>query len=151
TGSPCSGYLVRAGGANLWVDCGNGTFSNLQRHIDPADIDAVVVTHSHPDHCVDLYPMHVLATYGLERAAIPVLAPPEVEARMRPLVRDWKGTFAWQEISDGDRTDICTAHLHFLRTDHPVPTLALEVEAVGRRLVYTADTGPNWSPAAFAP
>jgi ribonuclease BN (tRNA processing enzyme) len=150
-GSPCSGYLVRAGGKNLWLDCGNGTLTNLQRHIDPAAVDAIVVTHSHPDHCVDLFGMHVLATYGLERAGIPVIAAPDVEACMRPLARSWKSTFDWQEVGDGDRTEIGGMQLHFLRTDHPVPTLAVEMRAAGKRFVYTADTGPTWSPEAFEP
>ena len=34
-GGACSGYLVRAGDAVIWMDCGNGTFANLQQHIDP--------------------------------------------------------------------------------------------------------------------
>ena len=143
---PCSGYLVQAGGVNLWMDCGNGTLGNLQRHIDVADLDAVVVTHSHPDHCVDLFGLHVLATYGLERTGIPVIAAPEVAARMLPLARDWRTTFEWREVADGDRAEIGAASLRFSSTDHPVPTLAVEVGAAGKRLVYTADTGPSWSP-----
>ena len=38
-GGACSGYLVRAGDANIWMDCGNGTFANLQQHIDPAELE----------------------------------------------------------------------------------------------------------------
>ncbi len=150
-GVPCSGYLVRAGGVNLWVDCGNGTLPNLQRHVDPASIDAIVITHSHPDHCVDLFGMHVLAAYGLERSGIPVLAAPEVDARMQPLARDWANTFAWQEVADGDDASVGAAQLRFSRTDHPVPTVAVEIRAAGKRFVYTADTGPSWSPAVFEP
>ncbi len=145
----CSGYLVRAGGATLWMDCGNGSLANLQRHIDAAELDAVVITHSHPDHCVDLLGLHVLNTYGLRRAGLPVLAAPDVEARLRPLSRGWGDTFVWQEVDDGDVAEVRGATLRFRRTDHPVPTVAVEVAADGRRLVYTSDTGPQWSPEAF--
>jgi ribonuclease BN (tRNA processing enzyme) len=148
-GGACSGYLVRAGGVTLWLDCGNGTLAALQRHADPADITAVVITHVHPDHCVDLYGLHVLNRYGLERFGLPVFAPAGVRAALLSLVGDWGGAFDWQEVSDGDRTDIGPVGVRFSRTDHPPPTLAVEVAHDGHRLVYTADTGPRWSVEAF--
>ena len=49
-GGACSGYLVRAGSAVLWMDCGNGSFANLQQHAAVEDLTAVVITHAHPDH-----------------------------------------------------------------------------------------------------
>lgn len=151
-GGACSGYLVRAGGTAIWMDCGNGTFANLQRHLPLDDVSAVVITHEHPDHCVDLYGLHVLFRYGLGRSGLPVLAPPGVEARMGALVGgDWGGTFAWSEVDDGDTTTVGDVGLRFSRTAHPPPTVAVELSADGRRLVYTADTGPDWSVEAFAP
>lgn len=148
-GGACSGYLVRAGGAAIWMDCGNGTFANLQRHIDPAELDAVVITHAHPDHCVDIYGLHVLYRYGLELSGLPVFAPEGVQARLSALAGDWGNAFAWAEVGDGDRVEIADAALRFARTDHPLPTVAVECSHAGRRLVYTADTGPEWSVEAF--
>jgi ribonuclease BN (tRNA processing enzyme) len=150
-GGACSGYLVRAGGATLWVDCGNGTLAALQRHADPADLTAVVITHVHPDHCVDLYGLHVLNRYGLERSGLPVYAPEGVEPALRHLVADWGDTFDWKEVGDGDREEIGGVGLRFARTDHPPPTVAVEISHADRRLVYTSDTGPEWSVDAFAP
>ena len=57
------------------MDCGNGTFPNLQQHIDPVELSAVVITHEHPDHCVDIYGLHVLLRYGLDRVGAPGLRP----------------------------------------------------------------------------
>lgn len=148
---PCSGYLVRSGSTTVWLDCGNGTFPNLQRHLDPAELTGVVVTHLHPDHCVDLYGLHVLARYGLERAGIPVYGPAGLAGAMGGLVRDWGDTFTWHEVGDGDRATLGGLALAFSRTDHPPPTVAVEVSADDRRLVYTSDTGPGWSVAAFDP
>ena len=149
-GGACSGYLVRAGGATLWLDCGNGTLAALQRHADVADVTAVVITHMHPDHCVDLYGLHVLNRYGIERFGLPVYAPEGVEAAMTGLVGDWGGAFDWREVGDGDTTRVGPIDLCFSRTDHPPPTLAVEVAHDGHRLVYTSDTGPLWSVEAFA-
>lgn len=151
-GGACSGYLVRAGSASLWLDCGNGTFANLQRHLAVDNLTAVVITHEHPDHCVDLYGLHVLLRYGLERGEVPVFAPAGLEAHLGTLVGgDWGGSFAWSAVDDGDTAEVGDCSLRFSRTDHPPPTLAVEVAADGRRLVYTADTGPGWSVEAFAP
>ena len=62
----CSGYLLREGETTIWMDCGHGSFTNLQRQMDPGDLTAIVITHEHPDHCVDIYGLHVLLRYALE-------------------------------------------------------------------------------------
>ena len=59
-GGACSGYLLRTASTSVWVDCGNGTFSHLQEHLKVEELTAVVLTHGHPDHCVDIYGLHVL-------------------------------------------------------------------------------------------
>lgn len=148
-GGACSGYLVRAGESVVWLDCGNGSFANLQQHVHPQDLTAVVITHGHPDHCVDIYGLHVLNKYGLERADLPVYAPEGVMKQLEGLVGDWQNTFAWSVIDDGGTVAIGDADLRFSRTDHPPPTMAVEFSHGGKRLVYTSDTGANWSPEVF--
>ena len=168
-GGACSGYLLRTSGAALWLDCGNGTLANLQRHITLGgsrrddqgdtpcppgvdDLTALVITHWHPDHCADVYGLQVLFNYGLGRTGFPVYAPEGTEARLATLVDgDWGGAFAWAAVGDGDAVTVGDCALRFSRTAHPPPTMAVEVSADGKRLVYTADTGPDWSPEAFGP
>jgi ribonuclease BN (tRNA processing enzyme) len=151
-GGACSGYLVRTAESALWLDCGNGTLANLQRHLAVEDLTAVVITHWHPDHCVDIYGLHVLLKYGLERSALAVYVPDGFERRLATLVDgDWGGAFSWTAVGDGDAVTVNDCRLRFSRTAHPPPTNAVEVSADGKRLVYTADTGPDWSPEAFGP
>lgn len=146
----CSGYLVRDGDTTIWMDCGNGSFVNLQRHVDPADLTAVVITHEHPDHCVDLYGLHVVLRYGIERSGVPVYAPAGADQRLGALV-EWGDTFDWHPIDDGSVASIGEIAVAFSRTDHPPPTYAVDLTGGdGRRLVYTSDTGPGWSVDAFA-
>lgn len=145
----CSGYLVRHGDTTLWLDCGNGSFVNLQRHLDPAVLTGVVITHLHPDHCVDLYGLHVLLRYGIGRDHVPVLAPPEAADRLGVLA-SFEETFDWTVLADGDGATMGDLALRFSRTDHPIPTYAVEVGAGGRRIVYTSDTGPRWDLPGFA-
>jgi ribonuclease BN (tRNA processing enzyme) len=145
----CSGYIVRSGATTVLVDCGNGTLPHLQQHAAVEDLDAVVLTHQHPDHCVDIYGLHVLMRYGLERGGLPVFAPEGLEERLGALVSDWGDTFDWKVIGDGDGVELRDLALRFSRTDHPPPTYAVELAGDGKRLVYTADTGPEWSVDAF--
>jgi ribonuclease BN (tRNA processing enzyme) len=147
----CSGYLLREGDTTIWMDCGHGSFTNLQRQMDPGDLTAILITHEHPDHCVDIYGLHVLLRYALERTGVPVYAPAGADDRLGTLAQ-WGDTFAWHAIDDGATASIGAIDLTFSRTDHPPPTFAVQATGGdGRRLVYSSDTGPNWSVDAFAP
>jgi ribonuclease BN (tRNA processing enzyme) len=150
-GGACSGYLVRAGDAAIWMDCGNGSFANLQQHIDPAELTAVVITHGHADHCVDLFGLHVMLRYGLDRTGLPVYAPEGLEPVLEAFVGSFSGAFDWRVVADGDKASVGEAALRFSRTDHPPPTVAVEITHDSKRLIYTADTGPEWSVDAFDP
>jgi len=150
-GGACSGYLVRAGATAVWVDCGNGTFANLQAHLPVEDLSAVVISHGHPDHCVDLYGLHILLRYGLERSGLPVYAPGGLEGALGGLAGGFGPTFEWHVLDDGAAATVGDLELRFSRTDHPPPTFAVELSGDDRRLVYTADTGPEWSVEAFGP
>ncbi|MDT4924242.1 MAG: hypothetical protein QOG01_1955, partial [Pseudonocardiales bacterium] len=52
--SAASGYLIEAEGYRLLLDLGHGAFGALQRYVQPTDVDAIVISHLHPDHCIDL-------------------------------------------------------------------------------------------------
>lgn len=150
-GGACSGYLVRAGATVLWLDCGNGSFANLQQHVHPGELTGVVITHGHPDHCVDIYGLHVFNKYGLDRHELPVFAPEGVEKQLEPLVGSWEQIFDWTLVGDGDAHVIGDVSLRFSRTQHPPPTMAVEVTHETTRVVYTSDTGPEWSVEVFGP
>lgn len=151
-GGACSGYLVRVGTTTLWMDCGNGTLANLQEHVTLDELTGVVVTHEHPDHCVDLYGLHVALTYGLHREGLPVFAPEGLAAKLETLVGTWGPCFDWHDVGGDGAAEVARLGdlgLRFSRTDHGPPTMAVEASHDGRRVVYTADTGPGWSVDAF--
>ena len=66
-----SSYLVEAEhddgtGSRTWrllLDLGSGALGPLQRLTDPLGIDAVLLSHLHADHCLDLCGYHVLRKY----------------------------------------------------------------------------------------
>jgi ribonuclease BN (tRNA processing enzyme) len=149
-GGACSGYLVQGAGTTVWLDCGPGTLGNLQRHVGLADVDAVVVSHGHPDHWLELPVFHNACRYGLGRKGVPVYAPKAVR-RQSDALGSTKGTFDWHVVADGDEAVVGRLAFRFSRTDHPVETLAVRVDGEGRSLAYTADTSDGWSLAELGP
>jgi ribonuclease BN (tRNA processing enzyme) len=74
-GATC-GYLVSHEGTVLWLDAGTGTFANLQLHMEVRDIAAIVITHGHPDHFVDVVPAFYARYYGgLGDSGLPFYCP----------------------------------------------------------------------------
>src|SRR5205085_3572223 len=83
--SPASGYLVRAGGASVVLDLGNGAFGALQRYLDPFTLDGLVLSHLHPDHCADVSALTVYRRYHPNPpslAALPLYGPPDAAERL---------------------------------------------------------------------
>ena len=71
-GGACSGYLIEEGDTALLVDCGNGVFAKLRERIDYVDVDAVVLSHLHADHFLDLVPYSYALTYAPRQQPVPV-------------------------------------------------------------------------------
>jgi ribonuclease BN (tRNA processing enzyme) len=141
-GGAGSGYLVRMGDTALVLDAGPGTFATLQAVLDPAEVDAVVITHHHHDHWTDLYSMDTQARFGGRRSPLPVYAPARV---VESAGADGTPMLEWREITHGARAGIGEASCAFHRTDHAEETLAVRIDGAGRALGYSADTGPGWS------
>ncbi len=70
-GGACSGYLVEDGGTRLLLDCGNGVFSKLRQRVDYTELDAVLISHLHADHFLDLVPY----SYALDLRSAPAARP----------------------------------------------------------------------------
>lgn len=144
---PASGYLVRTERTAVWVDAGTGTFMALTEHMDPGALDAVVLSHLHPDHCVDVFGLlHYLAFRLGTVAGLPLLVPEGgVEKLAAFLGADTNDafftTFAPQEVGDGDTVAVGDVTLRFAAATHSVPTNSVRVEHAGRSLAYSGDTG----------
>jgi ribonuclease BN (tRNA processing enzyme) len=147
-GGAGSGYLVKCGNTKVWMDAGPGTLANLQRYVDIEDLDAAVISHSHPDHWSDLDHFAVAARYVVPRPPLPVYAAEGVRELMRvgPAAVE---ALDWRPIADGDAVTVGAMRVSFTQTDHPVTTLAARVEGHGRSLGYSADSGPEWGLSAL--
>ena len=146
-GGACSGYLLRCGGFTTWLEAGPGSLANLQLHIGLDELDAVVVSHAHPDHWSDLEGLYVALRYFFGRQGVPVYAPQGLRELMCGEKPD--GTFDWRVVGDGDSAVIGPARWTWSVTDHPVEALAARVQVGPRALGYSADTGAGWQFASL--
>jgi ribonuclease BN (tRNA processing enzyme) len=158
-GSPASSYLVQAPWEgrtfSLLLDLGPGSFGALYRYLDPADLDAVGLSHLHPDHCLDLCGLYVAGRYAPTAPwrRIPVYGPDGTPERLRrayevaesaepgPSIDEWFEHRSWAgEQTVGPFTVLAA------RVAHPVEAYALRITENtpdGGSLVYTGDTGPT--------
>jgi ribonuclease BN (tRNA processing enzyme) len=144
-GLACSGFLVEHGGFRLVIDLGYAAFPRLLEHTPPHGVDAVLISHGHPDHCADLNPL--LRSRALDDdppSALPVFAPPgaldAVLALDRPGMLDT--CYLLHEFVPGARFEIGPYAVATRSLPHWVPNAGIRLTAGGRRLAYTGDTGP---------
>src|SRR3954449_5466587 len=83
-GGACSGYLVEGGGVRVLLDCGPGVFAKLRRFADYVDVDAVVISHLHADHILDLVPFASGLRYAPRQQPVPVGGHPGTDAPAKP-------------------------------------------------------------------
>lgn len=140
-GGAGSGYLVATDRTRLLIDAGPGTFAVLQRHLDVAALDAVVISHHHPDHWSDLMMMDSHARHSLHRQGLPVYAPTRVAERAGLA---GSPSFDWRGVTGGDSIVVGGLGLSFRQTDHTLETLAVRIDGDVSALGYSADTGPGW-------
>lgn len=145
----CSGYLVQGGGVNVVVDFGPGSMANLQEHVRLDEIDAVVLSHSHPDHWVDLAGLETAWKYSLGRDALPVYGNVETREKATGLIGELEPTIVWTDIADAEHVRIGGLDFDFSATEHYVDTLAVRIAGDGKSIAYSADTGPGWSFTEF--
>jgi ribonuclease BN (tRNA processing enzyme) len=156
----CSGYLAAVGDLALLIDCGSGVFAKLRRYGNYEGLDAVVISHLHADHVLDLVPFAYALTYGPNSpAARPRLhVPPGGGAVLRTLSGLWgrdsliEDAFELDEYDTDAELAIGPARLRFCRVPHYVASQAIELSEDGAttRLVLSGDCGPNEVLAPFA-
>lgn len=148
-GNPASGYLVEALGATLWMDAGPGTFMEMAKLVEPSELDAVVLSHTHVDHCADLLGLFAYLAYaGVRAASIPVFAPAGTKDHFAAFARADDGhvfhdVLDFKEVRPGDRASVGGFELQFGHAIHPVPALVTRIEAGSAVLAYSGDTGPG--------
>ena len=174
-GGACSGYLVEEAGTFVLLDCGNGVFSKLRRYRDYLAVDAVVISHLHADHFLDLVPYAYALTYAPRQQPVAVdrwpgtpqparprlLVPRGARQTFRRVVGAWGSedliddAFDIHEYAPGEEVRVGPLQLRFHEVPHWLPTCAIDVRASGggarpSRFIYGADTAPTDELVRFA-
>jgi ribonuclease BN (tRNA processing enzyme) len=166
----CSGYLVQEGDFRLVLDFGNGVFSKLRDICDYVDVDAVVISHLHADHFLDLVPFSYALCYAPRQQPVPVGGWPGTDHPARPglyvpsgaakvfrrIVGCWgnedliENAFDLNEYSAPDELSLGPLKIRFCEVPHYVTTHAVELSANGSRFTFSADCKPNPQLISFA-
>ena len=168
----CSGYLIEEDGFHLLLDCGNGVFSKLRRFIDYVDVDAVVISHLHADHFLDLVPFSYALTYAPRQQRVPVAGWPGTESPARPelhvpsgatemfrrVVGAWgnedliENAFELREYTPSELLEVGPLRIRFQPVPHFTETNAVEIASSngGGRITYGADHAPTDAIVDFA-
>jgi ribonuclease BN (tRNA processing enzyme) len=166
----CSGYLIQQDGFRLLLDCGNGVFSKLRPVCDYVDVDAVVITHMHADHFLDLVPFSYALRYAPRQQPVPVDGWPGTDTPARPqlyvpggatevlrrVVGCWgsedlvDGAFSVNEYAAANELELGPLTIRFCEVPHFVTTYAVELATNGTRFTFGADCRPNEQLVRFA-
>jgi ribonuclease BN (tRNA processing enzyme) len=167
----CSGYLVQEDGYALVLDCGNGVFSKLRCHRDYVDVDAVLISHLHADHFLDLVPFSYALTYAPRQQPVPVAGWPGTDHPARPAlyapsgavemfrsIAGWfgnedliEGAFEIHEYHPGEEPALGPLRVRFCEVPHYTRTFAVELSTGGGpRFTFSADCRPNDELVQFA-
>lgn len=152
-GGACSGYLVQTADKNILLECGNGVLSNLQKYIDFRRLDAVIVSHLHPDHYMDLYCLRH-AIEGARRLnkdlqTVPLIIPQNPEQpfnqlqgytnafKVTPVEHLTLSSIGGREVY---RFALGNTEIFMIKTDHPLPAYALLLKENETKMFFSADT-----------
>ncbi len=140
------GYYLEAEEVQILVDCGSGSRLQLERAGKSyKDIDAVFITHTHPDHFADLMPLiqALIATPDYTRKKdLSVIGPSEFLQYYDKAIASVLGTpadFSIKLIEVKHRLDFGPFHVITAKTNHSADSIAYRFEHGGSSLVFTGD------------
>jgi ribonuclease BN (tRNA processing enzyme) len=145
-GATGAAYLVESGDSALLLDLGQGSFPALASRLEPSTLDAVVVSHLHPDHFIDLVPLrHYLRYQFDEPRRVAVHAPAGIDERIDALHAEpgfCEAVFSLHPLEPGKRR-IGAFRLEARRVAHTDNSFAFRVSAEDEKpgLVYSGDCG----------
>jgi ribonuclease BN (tRNA processing enzyme) len=145
----CGGFLVEHDGFRLLLDPGFAVVPRLLKVARANDVDAVYVTHGHPDHCADLNPLlRARALSGVECPALPVYAPDGAVDAV--LALDRAGMLDCEPRPVAQRFYIGPFAAEARMLPHSLPNAGIRLTAGGEVLAYTGDSGPCADVVALA-
>jgi ribonuclease BN (tRNA processing enzyme) len=145
-GQACSGFLIEHDGFRLLVDCGYATMPRLLEYTRADQVDAVFISHGHPDHCADLNPLlRALALGDHPPRPLPVYAIPGSLDAVLALDRPGMLTDAYvlHDFAPGSELHIGPFECETRLLPHWLPNAGVRLTAGDHVIAYTGDSGPS--------
>jgi ribonuclease BN (tRNA processing enzyme) len=146
--SGCSSYLLEEDGFRLLLDVGNGSTGALQAACGLLGPDAIIVSHLHGDHYLDLITYTYARRYHPEGQAplLPVFGPTDIREQVigaygRDVSDLLDEVYIFNPVDHDQKVGVGPFEVDLRRVNHPVETYGMRVSAGGRTLTYSADTG----------
>jgi ribonuclease BN (tRNA processing enzyme) len=140
---PCSGYLVQTERNNILLDIGSGVLGNLDQVLNYQELDAVIITHLHEDHWLDLYPLHYALGASLSQnkrqEALAVYLPFSEGVELEYIRRKTGDEYHFQPIDEKTELDFNSVAVTFKQTDHSKECYAVRIESNDEVIGYSAD------------
>jgi len=137
-----SGYLLEHNQYKLLIDCGSAVLSKLQNFIQPEDLDAVIISHYHPDHIADIGVLQhalIIGKYMNKNIrTLSIYGHQEDEQAFQAL--NYQDVTKGVPYNPNSKLQIGPFSITFLKTKHPAPCYAMRIEVEDQVFVYTADT-----------
>jgi ribonuclease BN (tRNA processing enzyme) len=143
-GAAGASYLIRCGSTAVVLDLGQGSFPRLAATLEPSTVDAIIISHLHPDHFIDLVALrHYLRWQFKPERRVRVIAPDGLAGRIDALHDEPGFTAATLDVEPiRDRFRIGDLDFAAARVTHTADSHAYRVRADGGvGLVYSGDCG----------
>lgn len=147
-----TGYFLEHDGFKLMIDFGSGVLAKLQNFVQPEELDALVLSHYHPDHVADIGVLQharlIQGFLGKKSPQLPIYGHTQDKQEFAKLT--YKNITKGVAFDPEKKLEIGPFTITFLTAVHPVLCYAMRIEAGGKVLVYTADTSYKEEFISFA-
>lgn len=139
-GEATSGYLIEQDNYKLLLECGSGVASSLQKKADLGELDAVLITHYHYDHCCDIGPLQyarqIKTQLGQIKKALPIYAP---RGGFFDLLK-WEDYTFGENFDENSTLNLGPFQITFIKNVHPVETYSAKIKCGNKIFSFTSDT-----------
>lgn len=141
----CSGYLLQDSGRNILIDTGNGILSKMLQHINIEELDAVILSHLHPDHIMDIYSLrHAIESANREgrmNRLVPLYlpsGPAEDFDRIKGFTKAFQ-IHLIDNLPQPKEANVANLKIKFVPVKHNLPCYSIAI-AGSKNWVFSGDT-----------
>jgi ribonuclease BN (tRNA processing enzyme) len=141
---PSSAYLVECGETAILLDIGHGAFAALAAVREPSTLDALFVSHLHPDHNADLVALRHYLKFAQPSARVALHGPAELRPRFDAYLGEdgFLDDMSGDGLEPGQRT-VGGLEVEIARVTHTESSFGFRVARTdgGPGVVYSGDCG----------